>query len=217
MARILTLLSSGVTAAHKQGLFPCADPLSASSKTRAHSIALDLHRFDCAWSAPDPASLQTAAAVGLEVTPDPALAELDYGTWAGRSIQEIMEAKPDQFSGWMRGEFTPGDESLEDLFGRVGQWLSNHLAGHLSGKSRMVAVASPNVVRACVLVALDMTPAQVSKLDIPSLTLSTLTSNGREWRVRSVGSPPAFSKPITDENADWGLGVDHFPENLTTL
>lgn len=192
MARALTLLSSGNTAAHKQGSFPCAGPLTAASHRRARSMVLDHIRFDDAWIAPDPACLQVATAVGLSATVEPALAEQDYGSWAGRTIRDVMEEQPEQFAGWMRGRFTPGTESMEDVFARVRRWLSSLV----SGQSRVVAVAPANVVRACVLVAFDLTPAHLAKLDISSLTLSKLTSNGREWRVRSIGAHPAFSTAV---------------------
>lgn len=197
MALTVTLLSSASTVAQKQGTFPNAATLTASAYKRAQTIRLDSRRFDVVLNAPDPASLQTAAAVRLSATLEPELAEPGYGSWAGRTIRDIMEEQPEQFASWLRGEFMPGDESMGDLFDRVRRWLSCHL----EGRSRIIAVAAPNVVRACVFVALDLTPAHFSRLDIPPLTLSTLTSNGREWRVRSVGVFPAISAVAKDANA----------------
>lgn len=208
MALILTLLSSGGTAAQKRGTFPNAASLTASAHRRARTISLDPHRFDDIWSASDPASLQTATAVGLSARPESALDEPDYGPWAGRSIPDMMEEQPEQFASWLRGEFSPGGESMEDLFARVRRWLS----GHLDGRKRIIAVAAPNMVRACVLVALDLTPAHLARLDIPSLTLSTLTSNGRQWRVRSVGAPPGFSATVKDWHGDDDPSAGDFPQ-----
>src|SRR5262245_10731065 len=71
----------------------------------------DLPEADTAWSALPPYSpalrspstrcAMTAAALGLQTVVEPALRDLDYGTWCGRTVDEVVAEDPFGYSAWL--------------------------------------------------------------------------------------------------------------------
>ncbi len=186
VAHVMTLLCAGATLARKQGLFPADEqPLTASSLAKAKAVVLDL-RPCRVWNGPDRASRQTAEAVGLVSVTEPVLGDMNYGQWACRKIRDVAEREPGRFHDWLGGAPPPDGDGLEEMSVRIRRWLFERV--HHSGHT--MAIVSPNVMRTCVLVALGVSPSDFFRLDVPPLTLGTLTSDGQIWRVRSLGVRP---------------------------
>jgi broad specificity phosphatase PhoE len=57
--------------------------------------------------------------LGLAVVPDPALREIDVGSWSGLTREEVRERYPDGFARWLDGEIGHDGETREQLTERV--------------------------------------------------------------------------------------------------
>jgi broad specificity phosphatase PhoE len=57
--------------------------------------------------------------LGLPVTEDPALREIDVGSWSGLTRDEVREQFPDGFARWLAGEIGHDGETREELGARV--------------------------------------------------------------------------------------------------
>lgn len=166
---------------------PLPDVAMARAARVAAQIAAGLRRVDRIWCGPDTSARQTARALCLAAEPLPALAGQDHGLWSGRALAEVMAEDPAAFSAWMQGAAAPRGESREALCVRVRGWLQG--LDRLGGRSAVVAPVS--VIHAAVIAVLDIPTAAVSRLDIAPLSLTTLTSDGRRWALRSLGCRPA--------------------------
>lgn len=185
MAHVLTLVSAGATLAGKRGLFPAHDPLTASSLAKAKNLMLDTRSCEI-WNGPDRASRETAEAMGLLSVTEHLLSDVDYGQWAGRTISDVADQEPERFQQWIAGAPPPDGCGVQDMSIRIHRWLF----GHLHRRGRSIAIVSPNVARACLLTVLGVPLNELFRLDVRPLTVSTMTSNGQSWRVRSIGISP---------------------------
>ncbi|WP_435616301.1 histidine phosphatase family protein [Streptomyces sp. Tue6028] len=132
--------------------------------------------------APSVRGAQTAHAFGVVAAVEPALRDLDLGTWCGRTVDEVAAADPDGFSAWLSDpDAAPhGGESVRRLCRRTARWL-NHGApetGHV------VAVAEAAVVRAALVHALALPARAFWHLAVPPLSPVSLTWRGGQWDVR---------------------------------
>jgi probable phosphoglycerate mutase len=59
------------------------------------------------------------ARLGLPVTEDAALREIDVGSWSGLTRGEVAERFPDGFARWQAGEIGHDGETREELTERV--------------------------------------------------------------------------------------------------
>ncbi|MGX4694759.1 histidine phosphatase family protein [Streptomyces sp. JNUCC 63] len=79
-----------------------------------------------AMRSPSSGSALTAAVLGLKAAVEPALRDLDYGTWRGRTVADIAAADPYGYSAWLTDpDAAPhGGETVRELCRRVAHWLS---------------------------------------------------------------------------------------------
>ena len=127
---------------------------------------------------------QTAEALGLAATIEPALRGCDHGRWAGISLAEAQAADGEAaMLGWLSDpEAAPhGGESFADVLERVGTWLD----GRARDDGHAVAVSHPEVVRAAVLTAAGAPAASFARIDAGPLTRVVLSFN-RGWRLRAI-------------------------------
>ncbi len=99
--------------------------------------------------------------LGLHAATEPRLADLDCGHWRGRALAAVDAA---DLEVWLtRPERAPhGGESIVDLTGRVGGWLTSTL----QGVPRTVAETHPAVIRSAILLALDIPPKSFWRIDV---------------------------------------------------
>ncbi|MCJ8143694.1 histidine phosphatase family protein [Ancylobacter sp. A5.8] len=139
-------------------------------------------RGDRFWCGPDPITLRSATALGLDIEVQPELAEIDFGSWRGRTPEDVAQSDPDGLRAWTaEPSATPhGGESVEALLERVGTWL----AGCTTLSGRTIAVAPGSVIKACMLHALGAPADCYRRIDIEPMSSVTLVSDGRRWIVR---------------------------------
>lgn len=132
---------------------------------------------------PMAAARQTADAIVMDATVEPALRDIDHGDWAGRSFADIHGTDPDGLARWLADPASgaPGGESLATLGVRVKGWI----ADRSDDGDDMLVITHPMVIRAILSVALDMPMATTLRIDIAPLTGVILSFN-RLWRLQAI-------------------------------
>jgi broad specificity phosphatase PhoE len=186
MSVILTLICHAATHAVRDAAFPADEPLDPQGLAKATALAADIRRVDAVWTGPALRARQTAAALGLKATVDPALSDLDYGTWAGRSLADIETATPGSMAVWTTdcSAAPQGGESIVELLARVAPWLAT--VGQANG--RVVAVTHATVIRAAIVLALDANPVSFWRIDVAPLCRVRLRAKSGRWTLLSIGA-----------------------------
>lgn len=187
MTTRLTLICQGATIATRRSAFPDDEPLDSRASCalrRARPMACG----DASIAvSPMRAACQTAEALGLPVTLDTALHDIDYGDWAGRSIADLGRHEPASLARWLSDpDFDGhGGESLNSLLRRTTRWIEERAGrgGHT------IAVAQGTLVRAMTVTVLGAPVEAFWRIDTPPLTLSDLRHDGRRWALRACGCP----------------------------
>ena len=134
---------------------------------------------------------QTADAIsratGLEVIEDSDWYELSFGTWDGKSIEEVKAETPDDYQAWLNSSaYRPGGgESYDEARIRIDEAL-NKLVAEYPGK-KIVVVTHNGVIKTAANLAIggpndgvfhmDATPCSISTISIwPSDGLRALRS-----------------------------------------
>ncbi|WP_067677029.1 histidine phosphatase family protein [Nocardia miyunensis] len=179
----LTLVTHAITDAVRAARFPLDEPLDIREVERGGELP-DPLRADLVQVGPEARAAQTASLFGLDGVTEPALADLNSGSWAGSSMDAIPG---DQLMDWLTDpEFrSHGGESVTDLLSRTRTWM----AAVATRQCRVVAFTHPGVVRACILLALAAPPTSFWRLDIPPLSTTTLHFRGNAWTVRGTAQP----------------------------
>jgi broad specificity phosphatase PhoE len=184
----LTLICHASTAAVRAAAFPLDEPIDQPGRAKAAALTADLAshlgRVDAAWVGPELRTRQTAEALSLAATVDPALRDIDLGRWAGRSFDAVLAAEPAAIAAWTgEPDAAPhGGESVIGLLGRVRPWLDA-----LRQKTgRFVAVTHPAIIRAAVIVAIDSGPASFWRIDVAPLCRVRIEGNQSRWTLRSL-------------------------------
>ncbi|MFC6020785.1 histidine phosphatase family protein [Plantactinospora solaniradicis] len=188
-ATSLLLVAHAHTAAIRRAVFGGgAEPLDEGGSRAALALAPAspdgrglLGRIDVCLSTPAVAGLQTAYALGLQPTLEPALADCDYGRWTGQPLDEVADWEPDAVRSWLtEPDAAPhGGESVSALLHRVGGWLD----GQADRGGRIGAVTHPVVIRAVLVRALRLPPTVFWQLDVAPLAVVRLTGRGSRWQL----------------------------------
>ena len=128
---------------------------------------------------PEQRARQTAELLGLDATTEPRLADLDCGRWRGQTLDAVAAA---DLEVWLTepARAPHGGESIVDLTERVAGWL----ASLIEGSSRTVAVTHPAVIRAAILLALDIPPKSFWRIDIAPVGRTTMHYRNDGWTLR---------------------------------
>lgn len=181
----LALICHAATAATRSAAFSRDEPLDAQGLIKAASVCTLLRRVDHAMTSPTLRTRQTAAALRLEASVEPMLADLDYGRWAGRSMEAVEADEPGALSAWTTDPTTAphGGESVAALIARIASWLD----GMTRMQGRVVAVAHPSTLRAALVLALGAHPQAFWRIDVGPLCRLEMYSRGGVWTLRSLG------------------------------
>jgi broad specificity phosphatase PhoE len=111
-------------------------PLNATGRRQAEALAeqLDGDGIAAVYSsdlqrASDTARI-VAARLGLDVREEPALREIDVGSWSGLTREEVRERYPAGFARWLAGEIGHDGETREELTTRVVRAVEAIAAAH---------------------------------------------------------------------------------------
>jgi broad specificity phosphatase PhoE len=186
MSVMLTVISHAPTRAVRDVAFPLDEPLDLRGRAQAAALAGEIRRVDAAWTSPALRARQTADALKLSATVEPALRDIDFGSWAGHSLAEIEASDPEGAAAWLTdcGAAPHGGESITDLLHRMAAWLGS--VGTTEG--RIVAVTHPSVIRAVVVVALGAAPVSFWRIDGGPLCRVRLRGDAGRWTLVSFGT-----------------------------
>jgi probable phosphoglycerate mutase len=142
---------------------------------------------------------QTAEAIsrttGLEIIFDESWYELSFGTWDGRSTEEVRAEEPDQYQAWLNSTaYAPGGgESYDEASLRIEEALEK-LVAEYPGK-KIIVVTHNGVIKTAAKLAvgapadavfhMDATPCSISSISIwPSDGLIALRSFNERGHLR---------------------------------
>ena len=170
------------TAATRASAFPVNEPLDERGAAAAALLGAALAPNCEVFTSPALRCRQTTEAAGLPAPAvEPALAECDFGAWAGRRLADVDEAEA---LVWMTDpEARPhGGESLAAFAARVSGWLD----GQAQLDGRAVAVTHGGVIKAAVVHALGAPLAAFWRIDAAPLAITELHAHDRRWTVTRV-------------------------------
>ncbi|MGC4250143.1 MAG: histidine phosphatase family protein [Sphingobium sp.] len=180
----LLLLCVGATASSRRGGF--SDPsesLDEGGIRAADRMEIPERFRDHAFRSPSRAAKETALALSLPARQEAALADMDWGRWAGRSFEEIGDAEPEALTGWLANPANgaPDGETMAAAALRIGRWLDSiRESAH-----PVCAITHPMMIRAALSHALDMPLRATLTMDIAPLS-HTFLSFHRTWRLQSL-------------------------------
>jgi broad specificity phosphatase PhoE len=182
--RRLLLVRHAPTEATRELAFPLDEPLDERGREQAAGLAERLPRGCEAVSSPALRCRETATAAGLDPVADPALAECDFGDWAGRSLAAVHEADPEAARAWMIDpDASPhGGESLTAFARRVAEWLDDQAERDGSA----VAVTHGGVVKGALVHALGAPIDSFWQLDVAPLAVTELHAHDGRWTITRV-------------------------------
>lgn len=184
LATSLLLLCAAATSSSRIGGFSAADePVDDRSARDAAGCRLPARFEGRIVCSPWHAAVQTAQAMGLGATIEPALADMDAGRWAGRSFEAIETAEPGALAAWL-GDPTlgaPGGETMAAARRRVGIWI-DEIAG---SAAPLCAIGHPMIVRAALSHMLGFPLASTLGIDLAPLSRIRLSFN-RVWRLQAL-------------------------------
>ncbi|WP_333777753.1 histidine phosphatase family protein [Streptomyces sp. IBSBF 3136] len=195
-------------------------PLLDDAPSSTHSLHMAaatkttlLPSHELALRAPSARCTQAADALGLVTAPEPALCDLDLGSWSGLPLDDVAATDPDGFTAWLTDpDAAPhGGESVRELCRRTADWMNDTApdTGHT------VVIAEAAVVRAALIRALALPARAFWHLAVPPLSPVSLTRRNGSWDVRlghlpgEPGQRVAFSRSATlvrPRRADWATG-----------
>lgn len=176
--RRLLLIRHAPTKATEDAAFPIDEPLTPGGRAAAAALAARVparHEMLCS---PALRCRQTAAAAGLEAVTEPALAECDFGRWAGRALTDLDSAA---MRAWMTDpDAAPhGGESLRTFAARVAVWLDGQATRH----GWAVAVTHGGVIKAAVVHALGAPLQAFWRVDARPLAVTELHAHDGRWTL----------------------------------
>lgn len=187
--RRLLLVRHAATHATRASAFPADEALDARGRAAAAGLADELPGAPGdVLTSPALRCRQTAEAAGLPASRShAALAECDFGTWTGHTLEEIHAADADAAVAWMTDpDAAPhGGESLSSFSARVAGWLDLQAAQ----EGRALAITHGGVVRAALVHALGAPIAAFWRIDVAPLALTELHAHDGRWTVTRVNAP----------------------------
>jgi broad specificity phosphatase PhoE len=185
--RRLLLVRHAPTSATRTSAFPADEPLDDLGREQASGLASALPRRCEVVTSPARRCRQTAEAAGLEARADDAIAECDFGSWAGRSLADVNDAEPDAVRAWMLDpDARPhGGESLAMFCARIARWLDAQ--AELEG--RLAAITHGEVIKAALVHALGAPLLAFWRIAAAPLAITELHAHGGRWTVARLNCP----------------------------
>lgn len=186
MTARLILICHASTAAVRDAAFPADEPLDDKGATRAAALAGHLPKADRCWSSPELRTRQTAEALCLNASVQPALRDCDYGQWSGNTFDAVHAREPQAVAAWLRNPAAApdGGKSVLELLQRVAVWL----AGEQTHHRQSIVVTHPAIIRAAIVGAIEAVPQSFWRIDIAPLSITRLSGEDGRWNLTSSGN-----------------------------
>ncbi|CAA9479551.1 MAG: hypothetical protein AVDCRST_MAG45-73 [uncultured Solirubrobacterales bacterium] len=185
--RRLLLVRHAPTPATRAFVFPADEPLDERGREAATALRVGLPSGFEVVCSPAVRCQQTAEAAGLtSLALEPQIIECDFGTWAGRTPEEISTSEAAGMASWMTDPSARphGGESLTAFGARVGAWLDRQA---MQGGSA-VAITHGGVVKAAVVHALSAPIEAFWRIDATPLAVTELHAHEGRWTLTRVNA-----------------------------
>ncbi|KQT53768.1 hypothetical protein ASG43_18250 [Aureimonas sp. Leaf454] len=144
--------------------------------------------IDAVVSSPLERTIQTAepiaAACGVPLAIEPALIEIDFGSWTGARFDDL---DPDEhWRGWNAGRDqvrAPGGETMLEVQQRIARWLEDLPR---RGARTLVAVSHADVIKAAVAFALGLSLRDHDRFEIAPASITVLRVEPGSARLVSL-------------------------------
>lgn len=191
------VLRHGETEWNRLGLLQGSQDSPLTALGRAQAAAMGARIAELAgettdlelWSSPLGRARETAAIVAQVLERDVAaircderLAEIDHGTWEGRTFTQIKREEPEAWAERYRDKFRnplPGGESYVDALTRARSW-----AAERDLKARHVVIGHGSFNRMLVAAVTGLAPETL--LDMAGLQDAVIVIEGRDWRFEEA-------------------------------
>lgn len=157
-------------------------PLNETGRRQAQQLAkrLAAQKLTAIYSSPLSRAAETAQLIaephGLPVKKEPALREMDFGEWEGRTHAEIEAVDGERLAQWWADPVRhapPGGENLEAVLNRMQEWLARLALAH-TGEDYIVAVSHTGPIKALLFQALQWNLGWHWQVRIDRASLTTL-------------------------------------------
>jgi broad specificity phosphatase PhoE len=185
--RRLLLVRHAPTAATRASAFPLDEGLDDRGRALAEGLAAVVPSRGDVLCSPALRCVQTAGAAGLDATPEPRVAECDFGSWAGRSLADVHASEPEAARSWMTDpQAAPhGGECLADFCARVRAWLDEQAAQD----GPAVVITHGGVVKAAVVHAMGAPLETFWRVDAAPLAVTELHAHEGRWTITRLNCP----------------------------
>ncbi|MFP4683391.1 MAG: histidine phosphatase family protein [Ectothiorhodospira sp.] len=130
---------------------------------------------------------ELAACLNLPLTLEPALREVGFGSWEGRSHEDVRRNSPEAYRAFFQDPLNArprGAEPLGDFRGRVSQTLERLETLHRG--EHLLVVTHGGVIRAAMCAALDVPLQAMYRVKVPYAGLTRLRRDERGLMVDFV-------------------------------
>lgn len=158
-------------------------PLDERALRQTRALAATLPSAGTLYTAPSQRCTQTAQALGWDTAAvEPALRDLDMGSWHGRTLGEVAAGDGAGLAAWMSDtDATPhGGESVAQVCRRFAAWLDALPAD----AGRLSAVVEQAMARAAVVRVLNAPLRSFWQVDVPPLSVVQVTGRDGRWNLR---------------------------------
>ena len=201
-------LRHGETAWNAEGRF-CGStdvPLSDAGRRQAQLLGRRLQPIlvEALYSSPLGRALETARLIGKAIGRDPVvdhrLAELNYGAWEGRTLQEFKRAYPAIYRAWDADPANvapPEGETGVQLIERVTPFLAEVAQRHQSGN--VVVVCHKTVCRllACHIMGTPLSEYR-RRVRMENAALNIFETREGRWHVVTLNDTSHLSAPPSE-------------------
>ena len=170
-------------------------PLSPTGRAEAARLAraMGARRLDALFSSPRRRARETAEAIaarsGLLPRIAPALDEIDFGDWTGRTF-EVLAADPawERWNACRDSAATPAGETMADVAARFAGLVEDLCAGFPGGT--VVMVSHGDVIKAALCHYGGRPIHEIHDFDVASASVSTIAVDRHGGRVVAVNERP---------------------------
>lgn len=170
-------------------------PLNTLGREQALAVAEALFRtpLDRIYASPMLRAVQTAKVLkkgrrGVEVIQAPELSEIDYGSWVGRTFEEVrLERSFHQYHVAPSRVRVPGGEKMRDVHHRAVGFVEELRTRHPEG--RIALVSHADVIKIILIHFLGLSLNELMKLRIDNGSVSLLWFNETRARVMAINCP----------------------------
>lgn len=170
--------------------------LGEEGRAQAEALAprLARERLDAIYASPLERAQETAAPVaaraGLPLQTLPALNEIEFGEWSGRSFEEL-HGDP-RWAAWNTARHVtrpPGGETILEAQARAVGALEALRARH--GEARLALVSHSDVIKLVIAYALGLAPEAMGRFEISPASISAIVLGDWGAKVESLNEQVA--------------------------